>query len=866
MGGGSWVEVGAMLGATLQGLLARRGRLVLTAVAVLAGVALVTGTLMLTDAVGRSVRRLTAGARAGVDVVVDNADDPDAGPPRAIRPGLVAAVAAAPGVAAVSPVVVGEKATMVGRDGRPIHHRRASNLVLSWPADPALAAGYTLGQGRPPAGDGEAVLDAATARAGGWRLGDLLGIVGADAALHRFRVVGVTGFAGAPSPAAELATFDTPTVAVLSTAAAQRLLGRGDTVDEVWVRAAPGVGPDTLRDRIAGQLPAGRLEAVTAATLAARQAGELQGYLAGLRATLLAFAAVALLVGSFIIWNTFSVLVAGRTRELALLRLLGATRGQVLGSVLFEAALVGLVAAAAGVAAGVGAAVGLAALLRGLGDTLPPAGPLLAPRTVVAGLAVGTLVTMAAAAAPARRVGRVAPLAAIREAAPSTPPPAGPARAAAGLGFAMAGAAGMVASLVVATRTAVLGGLGALAAVVGVMVLGPVLARPLCRAVGAPLARLFGFAARLARDNLLGNPRRSAATVGALTVGLVLAAGTGVLASSSATSIRDRIRAGSHADLYLEGALPRAAVARLAALPEVDAALPVTTGHVHLGGARVAVDGIDPGPAGRVLDLGLRAGSLQALDRPGGGLLVSARLADEHGWRVGDLVPVGFSEVGTTRRLPVVGVFTRDPLFGSDLLAPIDRYVPLGHGQADQTLLRTAPGTDPARLAAAVHRVLAGHPEVTVTDPATYRRQRAGDLGDLGGVLGLLTALVVLAAAIATLGIANTPALAVVERTRELGLLRAVGMTARQLGAMVRWESVIVTISGALLGLSLGVAAGAAVARAATVQQAGVATVALPAGQLLVDLTLAGAAGLVAAAVPAHRAARLDLRTAIGLE
>jgi putative ABC transport system permease protein len=493
----------------------------------------------------------------------------------------------------------------------------------------------------------------------------------------------------------------------------------------------------------------------------------------------------------------------------------------------------------------------------------------LAPRTAVAGLAVGALVTTAAALAPARRAGRVAPLEAIRQAAPSTPPPAGRARAAAGLGFALAGAAGMVASLVVAPRTAVLGGLGALAAVVGVMVLGPVLAPPLCRAVGAPLARLFGFAARLARDNLLGNPRRSAATVGALTVGLVLAAGTSVLATSSATSIRDRLRAGSHADLYLEGALPRAAVARLAALPEVDAALPVTTAHVRVGGARVGVDGIDPGPAARILDLGLRAGSLQALDRPGGGLLVSARLAHDHGWRVGSLVQVGFSEVGTTRRLPVVGVFTRDPLFANDLLAStdlIDRFFPLGHGQADQTLLRAAPGTGPAALTSAVHRVLVGYPEVTVADPAAYRRQRAGDLGDLGGVLGLLTALVMLAAAIATLGIANTLALAVVERTRELGLLRAVGMTARQLGAMIRWESVITAVAGALLGLGLGLAAGAAVARAVTLQQAGVATIALPAGQLLVDLALAGTAGLVAAAVPAHRAARLDLRTAIGLE
>ncbi len=858
-----------MLAATLRGLLARRARLALTAVAVLVGVALVVGTLVLTDAVGQSVRRLAAGAQAGVDVVVRNAEDPKAGPPQPIRPSLVAAIAATPGVAAVAPVVVGEKATMVGRDGRPIRHRRASNLVTSWPADPTLAAGYTLRQGRPPARDGEVVLDAATAWAGNWRLGDSLGIVGADGALHRFRVVGVTGFAGAQSPASELDTFDTPTVAVLQTAAAQRLLGRGSTVDEVRVRAAPRVGPDLLRDRIAGLLPAGRLEAVTAATLAAQQADEVQGYLDGLRATLLAFAAVALLIGSFIIWNTFAVLVAGRTREVALLRLLGATRRQVLGSVLAEAIVVGLVAAAAGIAVGVGAAVGLEALLRALGNTLPPAGLVPTPPTMLAGLAVGTLVTVAAALAPARRASRVAPLEAIRQAAPATARPAGRAQTAVGLGLAAAGGAGIAASVAVAAGTTMLSGLGALAVVLGVMVLGPLLTPPLCRAVGAPLAHRFGFAARLARDNLLGNPRRSAATVGALTVGLLLATGTSVLGTSAARSVRAGIQAGSHADLYLEGVLPRATVARLATLPEVDAAVAVNTGHVRVGGARVDVEGIDPGPAARVLDFGVRAGSLQALDRPGGALLTSAQLAHDHGWRVGSLVPVGFSEVGVTRQLPVVGTFTRDPLFASDLLLPIDlmdRYFPLGHGQVDHTLLRAAPGTGPAALTAAVQRVLVRYPEVAVTDPATYRRQRAGDLGDLSAVLGLLTALAVLAAAIATMGIANTLALAVAERTREFGLLRAVGMTARQVGAMVRWESVITAVSGALLGLTLGVGVGAALARAVTLQQAGVATITLPASQLLVDLALAGTAGLVAAAVPAHRAARLDLLTAIGME
>jgi putative ABC transport system permease protein len=859
----------AVLKVTLKGLLAHRARLVLTAVAVLIGVALVAGTLMLTDTIGQSVRHLTATAHAGVDVAVRNADDPKAGPPQAIGPQLLAAIRAVPGVGAAAGVVVAEKLQMVGRDGRPIRHQRAVNLVTSWPDDPMLASAYTLRQGRPPARGGEVVLDAATAGKGGWQLGDTLGIVGADGRVHRFRVVGVTGFAGRDSPASQLSSFDTPTVAVLQTAAAQRLLGRGDAVDEVDLRATPGVGAGTLRDRVAPVLPPGRLEAVTAAALAARQADQAQAYVDGLGAVLLVFAAVALLVGGFIIWNTFTVLVASRTREVALLRLLGATRRQVFGSVLGEAAVVGLVAAAGGVAAGAGAAVGLRALLRGLGTTLPPAGLVLAPRTVLVGLGVGALVTMVAALAPARRASQVAPLQAIREAASSATMPAGRAQTAVGLAVAALGAAAIAAGLALHVQSTVVAGLGALAVLVGMMALGPVLAPLLARVVGLPVTRLAGLAARLGRDNVLRNPRRSAATMGALAVGLVLAAGTGVLAASATRSVNAGIQAASNADLYLEGGLPLPAVARLVALPEVGAALPLDTGHVRVGGTRIGMDGVDPMAAARMLKLGIRAGSVRALGRPGGGLLASARLADNHGWHLGSIVPVGFTEVGATRQLPVVGVFDADRLFGSEVILPIslvERYFPLNRGMADQVLVRAAPGISPAALQTAVQTVLASHPQVTVRDGIAYQRERAGDLGDLGGALGLLTALVLLAVGIATLGIANTLALAVFERTREFGLLRAVGMTARQLAAMVCWESAIIAVSGALLGTTLGAGLGAALASAITVQQAGVATIVLPARQLLVDLALASTAGLIAATVPARRAARLNLLTAISAE
>jgi putative ABC transport system permease protein len=858
-----------VLKVTLKGLLAARARLALTVVAVTVGVALVAGTLMLTDAVGRSVRSITAREHGAVDVVVRSADDATAGGPVAIGPRLAATIRAVPGVGGAAGVVLGEKLEMVGRAGRPIRHRRAVNLVASWPDDPALAGAYTLRQGRPPSAGDEVVLDAATAVAGRWRLGDTLGIVGADGAVRRFRVVGVTGFAGRASPASQLDSFDTPTVAVLQTAAAQRLLGRGDAVDEVDLRAVPGVSPEALRDRVARVLPGGRLEAVTASALAARQADQVQGYVDGLGAALLVFGAVALLVAACMIWNTFMVLVASRTRQVALLRLLGATRRQVLGSVLAEAVVVGLVAAAAGVAAGAGAAVGLEALLRALGDTLPPGGLLLAPRTVLVGLGVGGLVTVVAALAPARRASQVPPLQAIRSAASSPSRPAGRLPTMIGLAVVAAGTATIAAGLALHAGNSVVAGLGALGLLAGLIALGPALAPLLGRVVGLPLTRVAGFAARLARDNVVRNPRRSAATMGALAIGLTLAAGTGVLAASATRSVHDGIQAGSTADLYLEGGLPLTAVSRLAELSEVDAALPVDTGHVRVMGERVGMDGVEPAAAERLLDLGLRAGSVRALGRAGGGVLVSERLAGEHGWRLGSLVPVGFTEVGATRQLRVVGIFAADRLFGSEVILPlstVERYFPLSRGVADLVLVRATSGSSPATLRAAVQRVIAAQPQVTVRDRAAYQRERAGDLGDLGGALGLLTALVLLAVGVAALGIANTLALAVVERTRELGMLRAVGMTARQLGAMVGWESAIIAVSGALLGTALGAGLGAALASAITIHQAGTATVVVPASQLLIDLALACAAGLVAAAVPARRAARMRPLAAIGAE
>jgi putative ABC transport system permease protein len=571
--------VGDVRRVTLRGLLAQRARLVLTMLAVAMGVALTAGTLMLTDSVGREVTRLVVGSQAGVDVVVRNAEK-GTGPVEAIPAGLLERIRAVRGARAAAGLVVVEKARVIGRHGQPITHRRATNVVRSYPDDPRLARSLTLQQGHPPRRPGEVVLDAATAGSDGYRLGDWLGIAGADGAVRDFRIVGVTGFAGAGGPASELDTFDTPTVALLETRTAQALFARHSTFDEVDVQAMPGVTSAALRDRVAGVLPPGRLEAVTSESLEAERIAGVQGYVRGLEALLLSFGGVALFVGSFLIWNTFNVLVASRWREVALLRLLGATRRQVLGSVLLEASVVGLVAGAAGVAGGAGAAALLRALLRALGSTLPPSGPVLAVHTVAVGLAAGTVVTVLAAVVPARPAGRVAPVDAVRRSMADPEPPAGRARMAGGLALAVLGVAAMAWALAGHQPRTGLAGIGALLTLLGVLALLRLLAAPLARGIGAPLARLAGVTGRLARDNLARSRGRTAATVAAVMVGLVLASGASVLDSSASSSIRAVVRGSSNADLYLGGGVPLAVVDRLAALPEVGAAVPLDTGHV----------------------------------------------------------------------------------------------------------------------------------------------------------------------------------------------------------------------------------------------------------------------------------------------
>ena len=849
-----------MLRATLKSLLAHRVRLLLSACATALGVAFVAGTLIFTATVQHGLTRLFDTASAGTDVVVRHgaaAANPAGGgdsrrPP--VPATLLDRVRSVPSVA-VADGAVTDRAGIVGRDGRVLNGR--SGVAASWPADPALAGAYKLRQGRPPAGPGEVAVDAATARAQGLHVGDRIRVVSAGAA-RPYTISGITGFGDSDGPGAfSLAVFDTAT--------AQHLFGKQGRFDEIDVKAVAGVAAGTLRDRVAAVLPGGT-EAVTAASAAAAQAEQLRQALGFLTNGLLAFALISLFVASFIIWNTFSILVAQRTRELALLRALGARRGQVLRSVLVEAVAVGTCSSLVGLALGALAAKGLGALLGAAGIDLPTDDLQLHAGAAAIAVGVGVAVTVVAAVAPARRATRVAPLAALREAAP-TPAPFSTRRLAAGMTVLALGAGALAAGLLGHTGAslALVGG-GALASFLGVTTLGPLVARPLAWAIGAPLSRLPGRAGRLARDNAMRNPKRTAATAAALMVGLALVAASAVLTASVKHTADVAVDRGSKADLYVQpgeedGVLDPALARAVAAQPGVAAVLRARVAEATVAGtAFQKVDGVDPATVSRLADLDVRSGSLGALD--GDGLLVSAATAGAHHWRLGERVTIQFGQAGSST-FRVAGTYANKGTFG-DYLLGLDSFSRATGQHADSLLMiKLAPGTSLAAARGHVAGLLGPYPGAKVLDAGGFKRSSGATFD---AILNLITALLALAVLIALLGIVNTLALSVVERTRELGLLRAIGMRRPQVRAIVAAEAVIIAVLGAALGTGLGVGLGSALAAALTAGQSGAAVVVLPGGQLVLYVAMAAVAGVIAAIAPARRAARLDVLTAIAAE
>jgi putative ABC transport system permease protein len=846
-----------MLRATLRTLLAHRLRLGLTACAIALGVAFMAGTFILTATIRHGVDDLFTTAASGTDVIVRPAVTAATSGHPTVPASLLGQVRSVAGVALADGTVT-DRAGIVDRDGGILGGR--VGIGASWPTDPPLASRYPVRQGRPPAGPGEVAIDAASAKRAHLAVGDQVRVV-VHGAARPYTVSAVVGFGHADGPGpVSLVAFETAT--------AQRLFGRPGAFDEVDLEARPGTTASALRERVAAALPEGT-EAVLAASAAATQAEDLRSGLGFLTNGLLAFALISLFVGAFIIWNTFSILVAQRTRELALLRALGASRHQVMRSVLIEAGIVGAVASAAGLGLGVLAAGGLHALLRGAGIDLPSSRLELPPGSAAIAVGTGIAITVAAAVAPAHRATRIAPVAALREAAPSQRR-FSTRRLVAGLALLAVGTATLLFGLLGdVSHGAVVVGAAALAVFIGATVLGPLLARRLSWAIGAPLRWLPARTGRLARDNAMRNPKRTAATAAALMVGLALVSTSAVLDASIKQAADRAIDRGSKADLFVQAAdtdtgLDPALARAVARRPGVAVVSEQREAEATIAGSRFQrVDGIDPASVGQVADLQVRSGSVAEIAGPDA-VLVATGTAAAHHWTIGSQVPIHFDGTGT-RSFEVAGTFAGKGAF-ADYLLGLDTFTRASGRTTDSMLMIKTAGGEAAAVRARIGPLLGAYPGAKLLDQNGFKRSASATLDQ---ILNLMTALLALAVLIALLGIVNTLALSVVERTRELGLLRAMGMRRAHLGAMVACEAVIIAVIiavlGALLGTGLGLGLGSALADALTGGM-GPVSVTVPATRLVAYVVAAAAAGVLAAIAPARRAAKLDMLAAITTE
>jgi putative ABC transport system permease protein len=846
-----------MWNATLKGLLAHKLRLAATALAIVLGVSFVAGTYVLTDTISATFDNLFKQVTQGIDVAVrTNATFSSQGmETREPMPASVLnQVRAVDGVRVAEGNVTGY-AQFVGKDGKPVTTGGAPTLGVSFAADTPFTAGSEIRAGRLPSGPGEVAMDARTAEDAGFRVGDRVKVLFQGPA-RTFTIVGIVGFGQADNlGGATLAGFDLPT--------AQRVLNREGEFDEIDVAAEPGVTPEQLRDRIRAALPA-TYEVLTGEELAADQAAAINDTIGQFLGTaLLAFAFVALLVGGFLIFNTFSIIVAQRTRELALLRCLGASRRQVLGSVLLESVLVAIVASLVGLGLGVLIALGLRALLSGfLGADLPSTGTRLLPRTVIVALLVGLVVTVLSALLPARKATRVPPVAALQPETVVAPTGFRRRRVVIGVLITAVGVALLLAGLFRSEGNRLVNvASGAVVVFFGVAILSPLVARPLAQAIGWPFARAFRLPGNLARQNAMRNPRRTASTAAALMIGLALVAFVSIFAASIKSSTAKTLEESVSADYILSTdnfqPFSTEVAKRLAEQPQLEAVAAARFGIWKLNGATKQLQAVDPVAYGKVVRTEVTSGSLDAM--AGGGLAVKDTVAEANGWTVGETVAMEFPR--GVQQVPVRAIYKDNSLNG-DYLLSLRNYERGYTDQLDsQVLVKAAPGVDPATSRAAIDRVVADFPNVTVRDQAEFRAETTRQINQ---IINLFYSLLGLAILIALFGIVNTLALSIFERVRELGLLRAVGATRRQLRSMIRWEAVIIAILGAVLGLAVGVFFGWTVVRAS--RGIGITDFTLPISELVLFVVAAGLAGVLAAILPGRRAARIDMLRAITTE
>jgi putative ABC transport system permease protein len=842
---------------TVRNVMGRKLRLVATGLAVTLGVAFMAGTMVLTDTVAKTFDDLFATVYEGTDAVVrapaafDNPEGFGAERGR-IDASLVEVVAAVAGVEAVEGGIFGYT-QVVDRSGEPLGDPMmgAPTVGASWVDHDELNV-FTLVDGQAPRAFDEVVLDKKSADDAGYAVGDTATVL-VQGGPRQVTVSGIVRFGDADSPGGATFVLFTPE-------AAEQLVGEPGRVNDISVVAAPGVSQEEIVDRISAVLPPGA-EAVTGQAITAETQDDIASALSFFNTFMLVFAAVALIVGGFMIFNTFSITVAQRTRENALLRALGASRRQVLASVVVEALVIGVVASLVGLVAGVGVAWLLKAMLAGLGFEIPATGIVITAGTVVVAFTAGVVVTTVAAVSPARKAAKVAPVAAMQGVATGSTGYGSKERVLVGAGLLALGVATLFYGLFGDPANALLiVGAGVLAVFFGVSTLGRTIALPLSRLIGWPLPRVRGISGNLARENAMRNPKRTAATASALMIGVGIVSFITIFAASTKASFSDTIDRTFTGDFVLThpGGIDPGLTAQLNQLPEVEVAGAIRFGYAEMDGSATQILGADKATF-ELFDVEPVAGSPAELTAAGEqGLAVFQDVARDRGLAVGDQVTAVFAETGV-QQLTVAMIYAQNQPAGNWVLG-LATYEANYPEQYDLQVFVRAGTAAPTALGA-VERAAAAYPGVKVLDQTEYK---ADQMAIVDQLLGLVYAMLALAIFIAILGIGNTLALSVFERTRELGVLRAVGMTRSQLRSTVRWESVIIALQGTVLGLVIGTFFGWALVRALRDEGLGVFTV--PVTSLVVVVVLAAVAGIVAAIVPARRAARLNVLDAIAAQ
>jgi putative ABC transport system permease protein len=847
--------------ATVKSLLARKLRLALTALAVVLGVGFVVGTLVLTDTLSRAFDQAFAGSVEGADVVVRgrSAFEPGLGgapgseafseqPP--VPEDLVEEVAGVEGVASAVGEVTGYAQLVDPNTGEPIETAGAPAIGSSW--NP-VSGGFDVRSGQPP-GPGEIAVDAGTAERYELRPGQSIDVILLGPP-RTFRLSGTVGIG-------ELDSIGGATLAVFETRTAQEIFDRVGEFDAITVGGEEDVSSTVLRARIQDVLPRG-FEAVSSSTVAAETADEVEEGLGFFRTGLLVFAFVSLFVGAFIIFNTLNIIVTQRTRELGLLRALGASRRQVQISVLTEAVLIGLIASVVGIGLGLLLASGLRALLDAFGADLPTTGAVILPRTLLAGVAIGTVVTVVAGVAPARRASRVSPIEALREGEGATPTASLRRRATVGTLVTVVGVGALLYGLFGGpSEAALIVGVGAALTFVGVAILSPLVARPIARIIGAPI-RGLGFAGRLGRENAMRNPRRTASTAAALMIGLGLVTFVAVFGDSLKASGEAALEEAVRSDFILSsGGLPPLSphVAEdLEGEREVAVVSPLRVGGIRVRGGLDFVTAVDPATIGEVTNVAFASGSIGSLEGAGT-VAVLDDVAESNGWAMGDRIDLRFPMTGT-QAFTVTGIYEDPQLLGNYAISLASFDANFAQRLDTYVLIRLADGVSASQGRRVLEAATEESPNVQVQDQAGFKEQQEQVIDQF---LGLVQVLLLLAIVIALFGIVNTLGLSVYERIRELGLLRAVGMSRGQVRRMIRSEAVIIAVLGGLLGAVIGVLFGWAMQGA--LASLGIDRLSIPVGSILLYLAAAGLAGVVAAIWPARRAARLNVLEAIAYE